>query len=277
MVRAPFCGRAAAAVRGRTSGWRWTCRWGKHRPQAMVIEVFEIGQLPDDLPVALEHVVLELILVVEAEAHSHLLDAVQIGHKAGMDAGEFALGSVVDDGPVIDEHVIRSGDVTQVVDMPGQLDEVGVGHRRIEFQRLDAGILRPVDPLAGHPVGVVVKLLRSLLPAVDIPEIDLPLDFPVIERELVGSAGILLDAAGRPHLEHRGQIGLLVDEHVVALLLAGNQVREEHHLVQGQLAVSGGHLLAAFGEGQPPVCAELVFESRAVLGDDFQRLAIQHV
>ncbi len=275
MVRAPFCGAgggagAAAAAAGAGAAGR------EHRLQAMLIEVLEIGDLPDNLAVAPEQVVLELILVVEAEAHAHLLHAVQIGHETGVDAGELALGAVVDDGAVVGQHVIRRRDIGQVVDVARQVHEIRVGHGHVQLDGLDAVALRPVDALAGHAVGVMVQLRRRGLAVIHVAEVDLPLHFAVIERVFVGSAAFL-PATRQPHLEYRGEVALLVDEDVVALLLTGNQVREEDDLVERELAISGLGLLAAFGEREPLVGREPVFERGAILRDDLQRLAVQRI
>src|SRR5690606_15535501 len=142
------------------------------------------------------------------------------------------------------------------------------------FDGLDAGVLLPVEALARHPVAVVVELFRRGLPVVDMPEVDLSLHFPVIERELV-FASALLDAAGQPHLEYRGEVGPLVHEPVVALLFPGNQMGEKHDLVQRQLAVSSRDLLAAFGQGERAVGAETIFQGRTIFRDNPQRLSPQ--
>src|SRR5690606_17880897 len=122
----------------------------------VLVEGLEIGELPDDLTSASKHVVLELVVFVEPKTHTHLLAAIEISCEAGMNAGELDLGSVVEEGAVVDEDVIRRAHPTQVIDMPRELDEVRVGHGRIELERFDARILLPVEPLALDPVRVVV-------------------------------------------------------------------------------------------------------------------------
>ena len=103
----------------------------------------------------------------------------------------------------------------------------------------------------------------------DVAEPDLPLHFPVRQRELVRAAGVLDDAAREPDLEHRRETGVLIDGYVIALLLTGEHVREKHHLILGQLAVSGRHAAATvFGKAKALVVAEFVLENRAILGDD---------
>jgi hypothetical protein len=82
-------------------------------------------------------------------------------------------------------------------------------------------------------------------------------------------SGALHDAAREPDLEHGDEVGVLVDVDVIAPLLAGDQVREEHHLIQRQLAVAGRHSPAAIlGQVQALVAVEGIFENRAILGDD---------
>jgi hypothetical protein len=70
------------------------------------IEGLEIGELPDHLAVAFEHVIFKFVFFVETEPHTDLSAVVQVRYKAGVDAGKFTFGAVVNESAIVGQDII---------------------------------------------------------------------------------------------------------------------------------------------------------------------------
>ena len=168
-------------------------------------------ELTDPLAAAREHVVLERIAGIESEANADLLGAVGVEHVQRLYARELALDARVDVQVVVDLHVVGRRAESELAAGTRELDEVRVERRRVELERLDARVLPPVEALALDTIGQrVARFRRGLAGLGHVAEVDLTLHFTVVGE------------AAEPHLEHRRETALLIDDDVVAALRAGH-------------------------------------------------------
>jgi hypothetical protein len=149
----------------------------------------------------------------------------------------------------------------------GQLDEVREHHRRVVLDRLDAGVLFPVEALAFDAIGdSVARGGRGFTGLLNVAVVDLPLHLAIV---LV---------AAEPHLDGGRETGVLLDGDDVAALRAGDEMREERDTFERERAVARLHRSSVgLGERQTIVATEPVAQHWAVVEDDLQRRAGEDV
>ena len=91
----------------------------------MIVERFQVCQLPDKFAGSPEHVVFQFVLFIEAEAHTRLGFCEQVRDILRKDSRKFTFGPVIDERAVVDQYVIRRAAVAEFVLVPGQFDKVG--------------------------------------------------------------------------------------------------------------------------------------------------------
>ncbi len=156
--------------------------------------------------------------------------------------------------------------------MPCQLDEVGRDDRGVELQRFDSGILLPIQPFAFNPVGKAVARFRRLFPGgINVAEINLALHFPGVQRNFFVAERLFFSVAAEPYFKYSGKICAEVHKYVVALLRAGDHMREKDHLLQRKRPVARlGFCAAVFGKRQLTFIRKFVAQDRAVVRHDLQ-------
>ena len=201
-----------------------------------------------------EHVVFQLVLFVEAEAHARLGFREQVEGVHGHNAGEFAFRSLIDKQVVVDHDVVRRGAIAEVVGVPGEFDKVRGGDRRIQIQGFDSRVLFPVHARAFEPVGRVMPLFRRLFSRdVHVAEVNLALDLSGIHRVLLFGLRYFFCSLQSHTSKTVARLRIQIDENIDSLSASLGIMWEKKTIcLQRQCAVACFHgRSAAFGQSQP--------------------------